>query len=57
MLLAVEGRDGRLCLCIRTHLDEPETLAAAGVPVVDDFGALHGSVRANNCSRAELSTL
>src|SRR5215210_5163879 len=38
VLLAVERGDGRLGLVIVRHFDEPEALAAAGVPVVDDLG-------------------
>ena len=45
VFMAVECGNGRLCFGIRTHLDEPETFAATGVPVIDDFGALHGAVR------------
>src|SRR4051812_14525458 len=46
VLLAVEGRDCRLGFFIAAHLDEPETLAATGVPVRDDLGAGHGAVGA-----------
>src|SRR4051812_46528117 len=38
VLLAVEGGDGRICLGVVGHFDEPEALAAAGVSVVDDLG-------------------
>src|SRR5215217_3296344 len=43
--LAVQGRDRRLGFLVGAHLDEPESLAAAGVPVLNDFRALHGPVR------------
>src|SRR5687768_4722615 len=45
VVLAVEGGDGRLGLLVGGHLDEPEALGAAGVPVGDDLGALDGAVR------------
>jgi hypothetical protein len=38
VLLAIEGSDRGLGLVVVAHFDEPETLAAAGVPVVDDLG-------------------
>src|SRR5207302_1804634 len=44
VLLAVEGRDRGLGLLIGAHLDETETLAAAGVPVADHLSALHRAV-------------
>src|SRR6266481_1689783 len=44
MLLAVKGGDCRLGLGIRAHLNESETLAAAGLAVGNDFGGLHGTV-------------
>src|SRR5437588_7512714 len=46
VLLAVEGGDGRLRLVIVGHLDEPESLAAAGVAVVDDLSREHLAVLA-----------
>src|SRR4051812_26893429 len=42
--LAVEGGDGRLRLLVARHLDEPEALGPAAVPVHDDLGRLHGAV-------------
>src|SRR5688500_13398576 len=42
--LPVQGGDGGLGLLVAAHLDEPESLAAAGVPVLDHLGALHGAV-------------
>jgi hypothetical protein len=44
VFLAVEGADCGLGFFIRSHLDETEPFAASGVPVADDFRALHGSV-------------
>jgi hypothetical protein len=38
MLLAVQRRHGRGCLFVAGHLDESESLAPAGVPVIDDLG-------------------
>jgi hypothetical protein len=38
VLLPVEGGDGGVGFGVVRHLDEPEALAAAGVPVVDDLG-------------------
>jgi cytoskeletal protein RodZ len=34
----------RLGFCIAAHFHEPEALASAGVPVVNDLCRLHGSV-------------
>ena len=45
MLLPVQGGDRGLRLGVAAHLHEPEALAAAGVAVLDDFRALHGTVR------------
>src|SRR4051812_10162213 len=44
VLLPVEGRDRRLRLRVAAHLDEPEALAPAGVPVLNDLGAGHRAV-------------
>src|SRR5947209_5341436 len=41
VLLAVERRDGGVGLGVIGHLHEPEALALAGVPVVDDLGGNH----------------
>src|SRR5262245_8957015 len=43
-LLAVQGGDGRLGLLVRLHLDEPEPLGPAGVPVHDHLGRLDRAV-------------
>src|SRR4051812_19720729 len=45
LLLAVEGADGGLGLFVRSHLHEAEALAAAGLAVLDDFGAVDRAVR------------
>src|SRR5262245_52632525 len=42
VLLAVQGADGGLCFLVRSHLDEPESLAAPGGAVGDYLGRLHG---------------
>jgi hypothetical protein len=44
-LLAAEGGDGGLGLLVGAHLDEPEALGAARVPVQDDLGGPDGAVR------------
>jgi hypothetical protein len=44
MFLTVQGCDSCLSFFIATHLDESESLAAAGFPVADHFSALHGAV-------------
>src|SRR5262249_54365793 len=44
-LLAVEGRDGRLCLLVCAHFHETKPLGTAGVAVHVDLGGLHGPVR------------
>src|SRR5205823_5203852 len=44
-VLAVQGGDGGLGLLVGLHLHEAEALGAAGVPVHDDLGRLHGAVR------------
>src|SRR5689334_7680294 len=36
-LVTIQGGNGCLRLLIRTHLDESESLAAAGFPVADDL--------------------
>jgi hypothetical protein len=46
VLLAVEGRDRRVGFLVVGHLDEPEALAPAGVPVVDHLGGQDLPVRA-----------
>src|SRR5688572_8232541 len=43
-VLAVQGRDRGLRLGVAAHLDERETLAPTGVPVLNDLGGLHGAV-------------
>src|SRR5205085_7591861 len=44
-LRAVERGDGGLRLLVVAHLHEAEALGAAGVPVHDHLGRLHGAVR------------
>ena len=44
MFLTVERCDCSLSFVIGAHLDESESLAPAGLPVADDFSALHGAV-------------
>src|SRR5690606_18835067 len=46
--LLVQGVDRGLGLGVTAHLDKAETLAAAGVPVVDDFGAGDSAVLAEH---------
>jgi hypothetical protein len=46
VFLAVERCDGRLGLRVTAHLDETETLATTGLPISDNFRALHAAVRA-----------
>ncbi|HEY1683207.1 MAG TPA: hypothetical protein VGG19_00470 [Tepidisphaeraceae bacterium] len=46
VLLAIKGCNSRLGFIIARHFDEPEALAAAGVPIADDLRALYGSMRA-----------
>jgi len=41
VILIVESLDRRLGFSFRVHLDEPEPLAAARLPVRDDDGTLH----------------
>ena len=43
VLFAVEGGNGALGVIIVGHLDEPEPLAAAGVAIADNLGALNGA--------------
>ena len=45
MFLAIKTSDCGLSFLIGRHLDEPKSLAAAGVPVVDDLGRYHLPVR------------
>jgi hypothetical protein len=44
VFLTVQGGDCSLGFIIGAHLDEPESLAAAGFTVADDFRAGHGAV-------------
>jgi hypothetical protein len=44
VLLSVEGGDRGLRLLLATHLHEPESFAAAGVPVGNDFSRLNRPV-------------
>jgi hypothetical protein len=44
VFLAIKGRDRGSSLFIAAHFHETETLAAAGFPVGDDFGALDGAM-------------
>jgi hypothetical protein len=44
VFLAVQCRNSSLSFIIGPHLDESESLAAAGFPVADDFCAGHGAV-------------
>jgi len=44
-LLAVQGGNGCLGLLTTAHFDETETFRAACVPVHDDLGRLHRTVR------------
>jgi hypothetical protein len=46
VLLPVEGGNRGLGLVVVAHFDEPEALAAAGVPVVDDLGGCDRPIRA-----------
>jgi hypothetical protein len=43
VILIVEAVDRGLGLSLGVHLDEPETLAPAGVAVLNDLGALDGA--------------
>src|SRR5436305_2435811 len=42
MVTVVKALDRRLCLGIRAHLNEPESLGAVGVAIDDDLRTLHG---------------
>jgi cell wall-associated NlpC family hydrolase len=44
IILAIESGDRGLRLGVAPHFHEAEALAAAGIPVIDDFRALHGAM-------------
>jgi hypothetical protein len=45
VVLPIQGGDRRLSFGVAAHLDKPETLAAAGLAVLDHLGTLHRAVR------------
>ena len=58
MLGAVDAFDRRLGFRVAAHLDESKALAAAGVAIVDHFGALHRPKLSRTVGpRSELVTL